>query len=113
MLDRQVYTTPDVLELVYEVTGHFSVTPTPRGPHLGRETRNYVFSLGSGAYLEIEIIGPDPEQPNPLSDSQLESLEVDRRSARTWAYKSVAPGVIRAPDTSFRGLVLHASMIVG
>lgn len=50
----------DAVRLFDELTG---VTPVPGGQHVGVGTANYLVGLGDDAYLEI--IGPDPEQPDP------------------------------------------------
>lgn len=62
-LDHLVLASPDLgatARWVEETTG---VTASPGGPHMGRGTRNVLYSLGPAAYLEI--IGPDPEQAPP------------------------------------------------
>lgn len=63
LLDHLVFATRDLHRSstwLADVTG---VTPSPGGPHVDRGTRNELVALGDGAYLEI--IGPDPGQPEP------------------------------------------------
>jgi hypothetical protein len=57
MLDHLVYAVPDLDAAVKDVTERLGVTPSPGGQHIDWGTRNYLLSLGEGAYLEI--IGPD------------------------------------------------------
>ncbi|WP_410675090.1 VOC family protein [Amycolatopsis sp. cmx-4-68] len=63
MLDHLVYAGPDLAEAVARVTELTGVTPAPGGRHTGLGTANHLADLGAGAYLEV--IGPDPAQPDP------------------------------------------------
>ncbi|MGY0490074.1 VOC family protein [Streptomyces sp. WG-D5] len=63
LLDHLVYATPDLAATVAEFARRTGVTPAPGGPHIGLGTRNHLVGLGGSTYLEI--VGPDPEQPEP------------------------------------------------
>jgi hypothetical protein len=56
------------------------------GKHLGLGTHNALLSLGGGAYLEI--IAPDPEQPNPSRPLPWGLAALREPRLLTWAVKA-------------------------
>jgi len=82
-LDHLVLATPDLAATVAEFTRRTGVAPAPGGVHVGRGTRNFLVSLGGTGYLEI--IGPDPEQPEPVGPRPFDVDAVSRPRTVTWA----------------------------
>ena len=94
MLDHLVLATLDLEATSAEVAAVTGVTPSVGGPHVGRGTRNELCSFGDGTYLEI--IGPDPDQPEP---QQAPPFGLDRLTGPgivTWCAKGSDLGALVA-----------------
>ncbi|MFF7970946.1 VOC family protein [Streptomyces sp. NPDC007905] len=99
LLDHLVLATPDLTATVADFARRTGVTPAPGGVHVGLGTRNHLVSLGGRSYLEI--IGPDPEQPEPV---ELRPFGVDRLTgARTVTWAISAPDLEAAINGAREG----------
>ncbi|WP_329051662.1 VOC family protein [Amycolatopsis sp. NBC_01488] len=86
MLDHLVYAGPDLAEAVARVTALTGVTPAPGGSHLGLGTANHLADLGAGMYLEV--IGPDPAQPDPGSPRPFSIDDLTEPALVAWAVRT-------------------------
>jgi len=82
-IDHIVYATPDLDATVAEVIGSWGVEPSAGGRHDGLGTRNALLSLGDGIYLEL--VGPDPDQPDPAGPRPFGIDDLDAPRLVTWA----------------------------
>jgi hypothetical protein len=86
VLDHLVYAGPDLAEAVARVTELTGVTPAPGGSHVGAGTANHLADLGAGAYLEV--IGPDPAQPDPAGKRPFGIDELTGPALVAWAVRT-------------------------
>lgn len=95
-VDHLVYATPDLERGVERAEALLGVEAVPGGTHPGWGTRNALIGLGTGAYLEI--VGPDPEQPDPEGGRPFRIDKLGKPVLVTWAVRvsGLAEVVIRA-----------------
>jgi len=86
VIDHIVYGVPSRLAQAVTWFAGFTGVQPARGSHEGMATANFLIGLGAGAYLEI--IGPDPDQPQPVGGRW---FGIDRLTAPgivTWAIRT-------------------------
>jgi hypothetical protein len=83
VIDHLVYAAPDLQAAVADVAQRFGVRARMGGRHVGRGTRDALLALGSQTYLEI--IAPDPEQPEPAVPRPFGLDSVNRGRLVRWA----------------------------
>ncbi len=92
-VDHLVYATPDLDTSVEELADRLGTDPVPGGAHPGWGTRNALIGLGTGVYLEI--IGPDPRQPEPERSRPFLIDDLTEARLVTWAYRHPDPESMR------------------
>ena len=84
-LDHLILGTPDLAVTVDRLSEEWGVRPAMGGQHLDHGTRNALLALGDGAYLEI--LGPDPDHPEPSALSWFGIDDLTEERLLTWAAK--------------------------
>ncbi|MDG2028882.1 MAG: ATP-dependent helicase HrpB [Acidimicrobiales bacterium] len=82
-IDHLVFATPDLDATVREIRESWGVDPTDGGSHDGRGSRNVLLALGGATYLEV--IGPDPAQPDPSGPRPFGLDDLTEPTLVTWA----------------------------
>ena len=82
-VDHLVYACPDLPAGIERIESLLGVAATLGGRHPGAGTRNALLSLGPSSYLEI--IGPDPEQPEPAQPRLFGIDALTSPRLATWA----------------------------
>jgi len=83
LIDHLVYATPDLDLGISKIEWLLGVRATLGGQHPGAGTRNALVALGPGSYLEI--VGPDPAQPEPEQPRWFGIDEIVKPRLVTWA----------------------------
>ncbi|MEX0684058.1 MAG: VOC family protein [Dehalococcoidia bacterium] len=100
-IDHLVYAVPDLESGIEAIAGQLGVRAAHGGKHEGRGTHNALLSLGGRAYLEI--IAPDPEQPEPSGPRPfgLDDLHEPGLVAWAMAVRDIEARVAAARDAGY------------
>lgn len=101
LIDHIIYAHPDLDAAVAEIEHRFGVRATGGGQHPGRGTHNRVLALGPRTHLEI--IAPDPGQPEPSGPRPYGVEGITRGRLAGWALGSehIEGAVARARSMGF------------
>jgi glyoxalase-like protein len=102
-VDHLVYATPDLSRGIEQIEKLLGVQPAIGGRHVGRGTHNALVALGEATYLEI--IAPDPEQPDPPTPRAFGLDDLEEARLVTWAAKSNDVERVRA-EAEMGGVLL-------
>jgi Glyoxalase-like domain len=82
-LDHLIYAAPDLATAVADLEGRFGIHAQAGGKHVGLGTHNALLALGPQTYLEI--IAPDPDQPEPPVPRPFGIGDITRGQLVGWA----------------------------
>jgi glyoxalase-like protein len=85
-IDHLVYAAPDLGAAVADVEKRLGLRARPGGRHIGLGTHNALLALGPRTYLEI--IAPDPDQPEPPAPRPFGVDGIRRGGLVGWALAS-------------------------
>lgn len=85
-MDHLVFASPDLDEGVRYVEELLGVKTAPGGRHDGLGTRNRLIGLGPDCYMEV--VAPDPDQPEPSGPRWFGLDDLPRRRLVSWCVKS-------------------------
>jgi hypothetical protein len=108
-IDHVIYGTPDLDWGVAEIETLLGVTASPGGQHPGRGTHNALVALGPGVYLEI--IAPDPAQPEPAAPRMFDVEKLTDSKLVAWC--AGATDLPRFRDQAVRAGVPLGDVISG
>lgn len=83
IIDHLVYGAPDLAAAVDDLEGRLGVRADAGGKHPGIGTHNALLALGPRTYLEV--IAPDPDQPQPANPRPLGIDELTAPRPVGWA----------------------------
>src|SRR6516164_1644179 len=83
LIDHLIYRAPDLARAVADMEERFGVRAQAGGKHIGLGTHNALLALGPRTYLEI--IAPDPGQPEPSVPRPFGLDGVSRSGLVGWA----------------------------
>jgi len=112
VLDHLVLAAPDLAAAVAHFAQITGVDPAPGGHHVGIGTANYLVGLGGedGAHRDayLEIIGPDPEQPDPVLPRPFGIDDLVESRLVTWG---IHPADLEAHIAAAGALGYHAGPV--
>lgn len=85
-LDHIVFATRDLAQTADWLRRTVGIEPDIGGSHVGLGTANRLCRLGDGAYLEV--IGPDPSQPEPAQPRPFGLDDLDAAGVATWCVRT-------------------------
>jgi Glyoxalase-like domain len=103
-IDHPIYGPPGLADAVADVEERFGVRAHAGGQHIGLGTHNALLALGPRSYLEI--IAPDPGQPEPSVPRPFGLDGVSRGGLVGWAICWRTTGRIygrRTPSVTMKG----------
>lgn len=84
-IDHVIVAGPDLAELEEYAVAHLGVRPQAGGAHPGLGTRNALVGLGGRCYLEL--VAPDPDQPEPDGPRPFRVDELSGPTPVGWALR--------------------------